>query len=60
VQCCRRWRQSFRARLGFALAGSTRPREQRKAAHGSGEKAAVLPLIALFDGIAKNPAAPEY
>jgi hypothetical protein len=42
------------------LAGSTRPREQRKAAHGSGEKAAVLPLIALFDGIAKNPAAPEY
>jgi hypothetical protein len=30
------------------------------AAHGGGEKAAVLPLDALFDGIAKNPAAPEY
>jgi hypothetical protein len=30
------------------------------AAHGGGEKAAVLPLPALFDGIDKNPAAPEY
>jgi hypothetical protein len=30
------------------------------AVHGGGEKAAVLPLPALFDGIAKNPAAPEY
>jgi hypothetical protein len=30
------------------------------AAHGGGEKAAVLPLDKLFDGIAKNPAAPEY
>jgi hypothetical protein len=30
------------------------------AVHGGGEKAAVLPLDALFDGIAKNPAAPEY
>jgi hypothetical protein len=28
------------------------------AVHGGG--AAVLPLVALFDGIAKNPAAPEY
>jgi hypothetical protein len=30
------------------------------AVHGGGEKAAVLPLMPLFDGIAKNPAAPEY
>jgi hypothetical protein len=30
------------------------------AVRGGGEKAAVLPLPALFDGIAKNPAAPEY
>jgi hypothetical protein len=30
------------------------------AAHGGGEKAMVLPLPALFDGIAKNPGAPEY
>jgi hypothetical protein len=30
------------------------------AIHGGGEKAAVLPLDALFDGIATNPAAPEY
>ncbi len=30
------------------------------AVHGGGEKAAVLPLDKLFDGIAKNPAAPEY
>ncbi|MGH6834980.1 MAG: hypothetical protein ACREC9_05395, partial [Methylocella sp.] len=30
------------------------------AVHGGGEKAAVLPLDALFDGIAKNPGAPEY
>jgi hypothetical protein len=30
------------------------------AAHGGGEKAMVLPLDALFDGIAKNPGAPEY
>jgi hypothetical protein len=30
------------------------------AMHGGGENAAVLPLPALFDGIAKNPAAPEY
>jgi hypothetical protein len=30
------------------------------AVHGGGEKAAVLPLDQLFDGIAKNPAAPEY
>jgi hypothetical protein len=30
------------------------------AVHGGGEQAAVLPLDKLFDGIAKNPAAPEY
>ncbi|MGH6840124.1 MAG: hypothetical protein ACREDT_15315, partial [Methylocella sp.] len=30
------------------------------AVHGGGAKAAVLPLDALFDGIAKNPTAPEY
>jgi hypothetical protein len=30
------------------------------AVHGGGEKAAVLPLPALFEGIAKNPGAPEY
>ena len=30
------------------------------AVHGGGEKAAVLPLDALFDGIAKNPGAPEF
>ncbi|MCI0598808.1 MAG: hypothetical protein L0Y60_04690 [Beijerinckiaceae bacterium] len=30
------------------------------AVHAGGEKAAVLPLDALFDGIAKSPAAPEY
>jgi hypothetical protein len=30
------------------------------AVHGGGKDAAVLPLDALFDGIAKNPAAPEY
>jgi hypothetical protein len=30
------------------------------AVHGGGEKAAVLPLPALFDGIAENPAAPDY
>jgi hypothetical protein len=30
------------------------------AAQGGGEKAVVLPLDALFDGIAKNPGAPEY
>ena len=30
------------------------------AVHGGGEKAAVLPLPALFDGIAKNPGAPEF
>jgi hypothetical protein len=30
------------------------------AVHGGGEKAAVLPLPALFDGIETNPAAPEY
>jgi hypothetical protein len=30
------------------------------AVHGRSEKAALLPLPALFDGIAKNPAAPEY
>jgi hypothetical protein len=30
------------------------------AVHSGGEKAAVLPLPALFDGIAKNPGAPEY
>ncbi len=30
------------------------------AVHGGGEKAAVLPLGPLFDGIAKNPGAPEY
>jgi hypothetical protein len=30
------------------------------AVHGGGAKAAVLPLVPLFDGIAKNPAAPEY
>ena len=30
------------------------------AAHGGGEKAVVLPLNPLFDGIAQNPAAPEY
>jgi hypothetical protein len=30
------------------------------AVHGGGEKAAVLPLPALFDGMAKNLAAPEY
>jgi hypothetical protein len=30
------------------------------AVHGGGEKAAVLPLNPLFDGIAQNPAAPEY
>jgi hypothetical protein len=28
--------------------------------HGGGEKAEVLPLPALFGGIAKNPGAPEY
>jgi hypothetical protein len=30
------------------------------AVHGGGEKAAVLPLDVLFDGITKNPGAPEY
>jgi hypothetical protein len=30
------------------------------AVHGGGEKAAVLPLDALFHGIAKNPGAPEF
>jgi hypothetical protein len=30
------------------------------AMHGGGEKAAVLPLGELFEGIAKNPGAPEY
>ncbi len=30
------------------------------AMHGGGEKAAVLPLPDLFNGIAKNPGAPEY
>jgi hypothetical protein len=30
------------------------------AVHGGGEKAAVLHLDALFDGIANNPKAPEY
>ena len=30
------------------------------AVHGGGEKAAVLPLGTLFEGIAKNPGAPEY
>ncbi len=30
------------------------------AVHGGGAKAAVLPLGPLFDGIAKNPGAPEY
>jgi hypothetical protein len=30
------------------------------AMHGGGEKAAVLPLPTLFDGIAQNPGAPEY
>jgi hypothetical protein len=30
------------------------------AVHGGGEGAAVLPLPALFDGIGKNPGAPEY
>jgi hypothetical protein len=30
------------------------------AVHGGGKDAAVLPLPALFDGIAKNPGAPEY
>jgi len=30
------------------------------AVQGGGEEAAVLPLDQLFDGIAKNPAAPEY
>jgi hypothetical protein len=28
--------------------------------HGGGKKAVVLPLKPLFDGIANNPAAPEY
>ena len=30
------------------------------AVHGGGEKAAVMPLPALFEGIAKDPMAPEY
>lgn len=30
------------------------------AVHSGGERAGVLPLDALFDGIEKNPAAPEY
>jgi hypothetical protein len=30
------------------------------AVHGGGEQAAVLPIDKLFDGIANNPAAPEY
>jgi hypothetical protein len=30
------------------------------AMHGGGEQAAVLPLDKLFDGIARNPSAPEY